>query len=499
MEKMGRQFSADGRYRLLMACAITAMVTVLARLPFIVAPGMSTDSYAYLDGWPTWEQFAGQGRFGLYLVFSLFEALAIDPRTFGTLLQGLGIALFGFSAPLMFAAFSAQNQIRLLPLCLGGLVVTLHPYAAEMLTFAEASFTASVAAALGVVAIFVVARRPDRWWLSSLLLVAALSIYQLLVNYACLMILFGAIKIYLRTEKDARWTLAPYRRVILAIAVLGLSLVIYLALQKSILATLGIQQVGRAAFLPLDGVGARLGDLKTLTGFLWSRPLLVDYGVAARALLWLLALGGWVGVALSAVRRDAAHALLPLAVMALVPLAGIGVVAVGAVWWPVPRILGGVVVVWAMGIYWLAWLATGRTIRMLVGVAGGVLLLSMAAVGHRVHSDQKQLNVYDRALAQRVYTGLTQLDGYTDDTPTVIVNTRLMWAHPLRLATAYMDLNLTAFADKVALKGLLELSNGRRLQVVPPSEDDVRRCKDAPAWPEPGFATLREGKARVCL
>ena len=86
MEKMGRQFSADGRYRLLMACAITAMVTVLARLPFIVAPGMSTDSYAYLDGWPTWEQFAGQGRFGLYLVFSLFEALAIDPRTFGTLL-----------------------------------------------------------------------------------------------------------------------------------------------------------------------------------------------------------------------------------------------------------------------------------------------------------------------------------------------------------------------------------------------------------------------------
>ncbi len=485
--------------RLYAACVLVATMTLLARLPFIVAPGLSTDSYAYLEGWPTWEQFAGQGRFGLYLVFRLFEAFAIDPRTFGTLLQGVGIAVFGLSAPLLFAAFSSESQTRILPLSIAGLVVTLHPYAAEMLTFSEASFTASVAASMGIVAIFVVARSPARWWISALLLMGALSIYQLLVNYACLMILFGALKVYLRTGKEARWTFAPYRTVALAIGVLALSLVIYLVLQKSIIAALDIKQVGRAAFLPLDRLGTRLDELRTLTGFLWSRPLLVEYGTAASVLLWLLALGGWGALAAFVTLRGRQHALLPLVIMALVPMAGIGVVTVGAVWWPVPRILGGVVVVWAMGIYWLAWLARTGSARVMVCVAGGVLLLSMAAVGHRVHSDQKQLNIYDRALAQRVYTGLTEVPGFSDETPVTVVNTRLKWAHPLRLATAYMDLNLTAFADKVALKGVLELSNGRRLNVVPASEEDVQHCENAASWPQPGFATLHEGKARVCL
>lgn len=499
LEQVSAWFGNSGARRLQVACVLVAVVTLLARIPFIVNPGMSTDSYAYLDGWPTWEQFAAQGRFGLYMVFRLFEAFAVDPRTFGTLLQGLGIAVFGLSAPLLFAAFSVDRQIRILPLCIGGLVVTLHPYAAEMLTFSEASFTASVAAAMGIVAIFLVARRPERWWLSVLLLVGALSIYQLLVNYACLLILFGALKIHLRTEKEARWSLAPYRGVMLAIGVLALSLLIYLVLQKAILAALDIKQVGRAAFLPLDRVGTRIDDLRTLTAFLWSRPLLVEYGGAARALLWLMVSAGWSAFAVYTIGRFRSRAVLPIIVMALVPLAGIGVVTVGAVWWPVPRILGGIVVVWAMGIYWLAWLATGRSARVLVAIAAGMLLLSMAAVGHRVHSDQKQLNVYDRALAQRVYTALSEVPGYTDETTITLVNTRLRWAHPLRLATAYMDLNLTAFADKVAHKGLLELSNGRRLNVVPANEEDVRYCERSPSWPQPGFVTLQDGRARVCL
>lgn len=491
---------AGGNRRLLVACMAVAAITLFARLPFVLAPGMSTDSYAYLDGWPTLAQLAGQGRFGQFLVFRLLEALAVDPLSFATLLQGVGLAVFGLAVPLMFAAFSTPQQNRLLPLCLAALVVTLHPYSAEILTFSEASFTALLATALGTVAVFLLARRPRWWWLSGVMLVAGLSMYQLLVNFVGLMVLFGFLQTYLRVGHVRRDAWPEYRPLLNAVMVMAAALVVYLVVHKAVVMSLGIQEVGRAGFLPLGKVGARFQEVLALGGFLWQRPLLVTYGPAAKLLLWAMALAGWMLLLIRLLLRPRTDAALPVVAMLLVPVAAIGVVAVGAVWWPAPRILGGVVAAWAMGIYWLAWLANGRLGRVLTGVAGSALLLGFIAVGHRVHSDQLQLNALDRLLAQRVYAELTHVDGFTDQTPVVVVNHRLSWSHVLPLATAWMDLNLTAFADKRAVKGVLQLSNGRVLNIVPALPADTEACNALPAWPSPGFATVRaSGGVLVCI
>ncbi|RTQ87531.1 hypothetical protein [Stenotrophomonas maltophilia] len=117
-----------------------------------------------------------------------------------------------------------------------------------------------------------------------------------------------------------------------------------------------------------------------------------------------------------------------------------------------------------------------------------------------MHSDQLQLNAFDRLLAQRIYGEMIRAPGYTDRTPVAVVNRRLSWAHPMSLATAWMDLNLTAFADKRALKGLLELSNGRTLNQVPAEPADIEECAEHPAWPDPGFVLKRpEGGILVCI
>ncbi|MGE8587773.1 MAG: glucosyltransferase domain-containing protein [Alcaligenes sp.] len=491
---------ATGGRRVLLACIVVATLTVLARLPFVLTPGMSTDSYAYLDGWPTLAQLAGQGRFGQFLVFRLLEALAVDPLAFATLLQGVGLALFAFTMPLMFSAFSTAQQNRLIPLCLAALVVTLHPFSAEILTFSEASFTALLATSMGVLAVFLLAKRPRWWWLAGIMLIAALSMYQLLINFVGLMILFGFLQTYLRVGNVRRHVWAEYRPLLNTVMVMAGALVVYLIAHKALVMSLGIQEVGRAGFLPLAKVGGRMQEVAGLGGFLWNRPLLVTYGPAAKFLLWALALTGWVFLVVRLLARPRADAALPIVAMLLVPVAAIGVVAVGAVWWPAPRILGGVVAAWAMGIYWLAWLADGRLGRVLICSAGGALLLAFSAVGHRVHSDQIQLNAFDRLLAQRVYTELTHVDGFTDQTAVVVVNRRLSWSHPLPLATAWMDLNLTAFADKRAIKGLLQLSNGRTLNVVPALPADIKACESLPAWPDIGFATARSsGDVLVCI
>lgn len=486
--------------QLLLTCLVVAGLTTLARLPFVLSPGLSTDSYAYLQGWPTLEQLFSQGRFGQFLVFKLLGAFAIDPLAFATLLQGVGLAVFAFSTPLMFTAFADRRQRRLGATGLAALMVTLHPYSAEILTFSEASFTAQLACAMGVAAIFIVATRPRFWWLAWIMLVAALSMYQLLINIAALMILLGIIQTYLRAGGSLRGECVAYRPLFYAILVLGGALVAYLCIHKSLVTALGISEVGRAGFLPLDKLYLRAQEIVSLGGFLWQRTLLVAYGSAAKGLFWGMVASGWLLLLLRLLVRPRMGSVLPIIAMGLVPAAAMGVIAVGKVWWPAPRVLGGVVLACAMGIYWVGWFAQGRLGRALVLVLGGILLLSFTAVGHRVHSDQLQLNAFDRLLAQRIYDEMIRTPGYTDQMPVAVVNRRLNWAHSMPLATAWMDLNLTAFADKRALKGLLELSNGRTLNHVPAEPGDIEECAKHPAWPDPGFVLKRpEGGILVCI
>lgn len=489
-----------GSQRLLLACIIVAVITVFARLPFVLSPGMSTDSYAYLQGWPTLEQLASQGRFGQYLVFQVLGWLAVDPHAFATMLQGVGIILFAFCSPLLFSTFASAEQNRLVSLCLAALVVTLHPYSAEILTFSEASFTALLASTTGICAAFLTSKQPRWWWLAGLMLVVALSMYQLLVNYIGLMVLFGFLQTYLRVGSVGRVAWTEYMPLLRVLMVTAGAVVAYLLLHKIVVTALAIAEVGRASFLPLDRLGARFNEVQSLAGFLWERPLLVSYGTASKLLLWGMAGGGWVLLVLRLLRRPRLAMTAPVIAVLLIPLISIGIVAVGAVWWPAPRVLGGVVVVWAMGVYWLAWFLNGRLGRPLVAGTGCTLLLGFIAVGHRIHGDQLQLNAMDRLLAQRVYAELITLNGFNDQTPVVVVNRRLSWAHPLTLPTAWMDLNLTAFADKRAIGGLLQISNGRTLNVVPATPADNEQCAAQSAWPDHDFATVRAvGDVLVCL
>ena len=489
-----------GVQRLPLICFIVAVLTVFARMPYVLSPGMSTDSYAYLQGWPTLEQLAGQGRFGQYLVLQVLGWFAVDPLAFATVLQGVGVAVFAFCSPLLFSSFASAQQIRVAPLCIAALFVTLHPYSAEILTFSEASFTALLASAIGISAAFLTSRYPRWSWLAGLSLVAALSMYQLLVNYIGLMVLFGFFQTYLRVGSVGRSAWKEYAPLLRVAMVTAGAIFAYLLLHKTLVAVLAAAEVGRASLLSLDKITARFNEFQSLGSFLWERPLLVTYGPVSKMLLWGMAGGGWALLVMRLLHRPKLEVSVPLIAVLLVPLASIGIVAVGSVWWPAPRVLGGVVVAWAMGVYWLAWFLNGKLGRLMVAATGCVLLLGFTAVGHRVHSDQLQLNAMDRLLAQRVYTELITLEGFNDQSPVVVVNRRLSWAHPLTLPTAWMDLNLTAFADKRAIGGLLQMSNGRTLNVVPATSADNEECANQPSWPDRDFATLRTtGEVLVCL
>ncbi|MBY6279165.1 glucosyltransferase domain-containing protein [Stenotrophomonas maltophilia] len=492
--------TADSRIRLLQVCVAVTIITLLARLPFVVQHGLSIDSYFYVRGFPTMDQLFGQGRFGQYMVFMAGESIGFNALTFGTLLQGVGLLCFAASVPLLFTAFDRTGQASRTGVIMASLMITLHPYSAEILSFSEASFTAQLATALGIGATFLAARRPERWWIGSVLLFAALSMYQLLLNYVALMLLFGTLQILVRDRAASVLHWQRYRELMAPALMTVVGLGAYMVAYKLVIAGFGLSETSRSQLLPLTMAPSRYDELMQLSAFLWKRPYIVEDAPLASRLMWAGAGLGWLGFVIWVAVKRPRQVLLCLLIAALVPLAGIGVIAAGKAWWPVPRVLGGIVVVWAMGVYWLFFLGRKRWQQWVVAVPIGVSLLGAAAVGHRIHSDQMLVNGYDKLLAAEIYHSLNQLPGFNDRVPISIVNRNMRWAHPARLPTAYMDLNMTAFALTGAQQGVLRMTTGHELNTVEPTPDHIKVCEAIPSWPTKGFSALApDGAAVVCL
>ena len=149
-----------GVQRLLLICSIVAVLTVFERMPYVFLPGMSADSYAYLQDWPALEQLAGQWRFGQSLVLQVLEWFAVDPLAFANVLQGVGFAAFGFCFHLLFSSFASAQQIYVFPLCIAALFVTLDPWSTDSLTVSEESFTALLVSEIVIFAAFLTSSYP---------------------------------------------------------------------------------------------------------------------------------------------------------------------------------------------------------------------------------------------------------------------------------------------------------------------------------------------------
>ncbi|MEN4950922.1 glucosyltransferase domain-containing protein [Stenotrophomonas rhizophila] len=480
-------------------CAAVAVACILARLPFLIAPGLSIDSYSNLDGWPPMERFVSQGRFGQFLIFQAMQGMGVDPETFATLFQGVGLICFAFTAPLFFAAFDKPCETKASVVCLPALLLVLHPFQAEILTFSEASFSALLAIAMGIAAVFITARALHLWWLGCVLLVVALSMYQLVLNYVGIMVLLGLVRACLDGPGVDRPRWRNYLPAAAAGVTAALAVVLYLIVNKLFISVLGVPVDQRGQMISLDQLGARIGEIGELAKWVFSHPLLVPTASAVRTAFWAMVIGGWVVVCWLLLRSWRRETPIALLVVLISPLVGLGVVAVGATWWPVPRVLGGLVALFAAGCFWMCMYARNSATRASVRLLAGLLLISSIAIGHRIHNDQRQLNTFDAFLAEQIMVSLRGLDGYTEQTPIAVVNTKMRWTHGVTLATTWMDMNISAFYVSSAVPARMTLSTGRKLNFRQAGEEDVAACADAPAWPEGGFVSMQAGGALVCL
>lgn len=502
IDSWSRRFDVSPEFtrRLLMVSAVIFVVTFAARHPYVLSPAWSFDSYNNWLEWPSAALFLQQGRPGQFALLEVLKALGVERNAAAGLLQGLGLLALAATTPLLFASFADRAQkLSFAGLAAAGSIFMLHPFQAEILTFAEASFFASLASALCIAGVAYVARRPTHWSIGALVIAASLSVYQLAINYACMMLIFGVVLSILDRERHEPLA-ASFRRPLYGCAALVSGTLIYFVSAKLISAALGIAPEGRAQLISIELLPQRATEALALIQEIAARPLFLDLPAPAYGLL-IGAGVGWIAAIVAGFRRGIVTGILASAAVPALIVASVGIVLVGASWWPVPRVLGGVVLFFAMGIYLLVATAPAGPWRWSTLLLVLPVLLASSVVGYRIHADQVQVNQHDRFLAQVIYQRLIETPGYKETTPLVIVNQRMRWSHPVSVHTVKGkgDMNMSAFQVSWATRGLFALSTGRALAFATPTDEDLARCENSPPWPDRGAILVSEARAVVCL
>lgn len=464
----------------------------LIRAPFLFYYGFSIDAYNNASTEPQLEFFAGQGRFGSYLLFRAFQELGLYgpvPQYAAVL---LALPLLCIAAVLLWRTmFEASDRRSPAAVVLGTLLLLAHPYNAEILTFRDAAPVFAISTLLGVGGYYLGVVR-GRVVASILLMVCGLSIYQVFINFLAIAWLLGAMLALIEPQRLSGALRPGLRQGGLKGAVLiGASLIAYLVLTKLVEHAVHAPPTARATLIGVGDIPARWREVWAVVRALLEGDLIAKARLAS-ALTVLLWAAGFM-VCLRDGRRGMKFFVVP-AVAILTCFASIGVILVGREFWPMPRVLAGFSVLPAFGALCAALYLRGMPRNLLLGVLG-LLLISYTAIGARVAADQVRVNSRDMVMATILAARMPLSPGQH---VAVIGGPDAAFG----LGTQRGDMNLSAFWAGWSKVTALSEIYGYPLQAADQAEHlrAIAHCKDSPLWPAMDSARILDGGlAVVCM
>jgi hypothetical protein len=393
-------------------------------------------------------------------------------------------------------------------------MIAIHPFGTEIFTFRVALGTCMCALALLAVVLL-----PRRWSLSKFLVAAAvyavaLSIYQVVLHYAGMIVLLGIaiglsrlLVAHGRTTPRRLGRLLSWRRmlrsrnfVLLACFVVGTAG--YLLINVLLVRALQLPTISRTRLIASAQVGERLDAVLRVLNARFVEPN-AFLAQSAQAWLGLLLAFALVGLVAQVLRRPRWRALsLGLAVVVLVALAlvwTLGVLLILEEFWPVARVMSHVGVLWA-GILVIAYHCLGRPwLRRPLGALALLVLVAFVGGGNRVLLEQIRLNARDTAKANRIIERLEALPGFTGREALVVRGND--WRYPQGYRTQDHDMNISAFgaawAKAEILKEVSGYAFGPVLEAQLPALDAY--CAKVLPWPGPESVAVQDGAVVVCM
>jgi Glucosyl transferase GtrII len=489
----------------------TLAITVLARaLAFV--PAYSIDDYNLVLQEVPPTTIARDGRFGEAALLHLFHQLQIRPQYAGTVSVAFALAAWA----LLATAVVRHWQVRIrgwLPFATAALIA-IHPYSVELFTFRTALGNSAV-----VLALLVILIAPDRWsrpriLAGALLFALSLSIYQVSLHFALMVVAMGTAVVLtrlLRVSSTSRHVVLkrlPSRASVVwhrnsgLFAAVALGTAAYGPAAVLLVKILVAKTGGRTELLPLSGLTQRIREVR---GVLWNRFAVADgfLNQSAKALLWVLAAACLTSLLVLTIRKLRWRSAVLLGA-ALVVLAG------GVLWtvgipivlkdniWPTARIFAHTGVFWA-GILVMAHRAAPLWGQRLLGWLSLLIVLSFTGGNNRVLHDQLRLNARDAAKANRMVARLEALPGFTGG-EVVAVHGR-DWRYPLAYATHDHNTNTSAFGPPWSQVAILMEVSGYRFGLATREQQAVAdaHCRGVMPWPAPASIRLVDGLAIICL
>jgi hypothetical protein len=374
------------------------------------------------------------------------------------------------------------------------LFIMLHPYQAEVFTFRITPVFLAIPLALSFAALLTCTLSVRHWWLALAAIVCSLSIYQVVMNYIAMALLFRVVfHLAGAGDRSPRFWRTLRSQLMLVCA----SIAVFVVLSTATSRIAGIAISTRGALIGFHEVGTRILLVATeLRGmFVSSDPV-----IPLAPKLLMLALLAVMALYVIGLERKAAPGrarAFALAVAGGVPLC-IGVVAVLQSWWPVPRVLAQTGMFWG-GMFALVCHFAPPAGRRILFAGLSVILFSFIGLNGVIFSDQLRMNMRDIERANRVVARIEALPGFDQIRGVVIGGGSGANLSPVR--TTHGDMNISAFSVAWSKVPILNEVSGYRFQEAP---GDVTQkanayCQGSAKWPAPESVIRMGSFAVVCL
>lgn len=486
----------------LLAASIVAKGAALFEFAYAV------DTFHYIHGNMNAEVLLAAGRPGQALLHYLLNGLGASLDRAPVLAVSAAILLNAYAGVLLCRLWGLAE--RPLPAFLAASLMTLHPFTTEIFTFREVTAYNALALAVTAIAVIWVSAPKRPIFVPAIVFAIGLSIYQVAFCHIAIACMFAVAVRLVNADgssQGAKWLVpADWSRFMLLVVGCGIYVMMLVFYWK----VLGIRVEGRTETITLGEAPARFMEISKL---LWGH-LAGDGPLVTKATKYLLlVVGGLAALAMLfrpravSVAGDPPSKQLPTAlvlpacllltvVAAYVVFAG---VATNKAFWPMPRTLTGMGVLWA-GVATIALVASSTMIRKTTIVLSCILLLSFAGLSNQVFLDQGRVNLRDMLQATRLLVQIESQPGFDKARKLAIVGGG--WGYESSIPMAVGDLNMSVLYPPWGKLGLFREVSGYLFEY--PSEEQWKQaqahCASVKPWPSPeNSAKIIDNLIVLCL
>ncbi|PTY06624.1 hypothetical protein DB347_11330 [Opitutaceae bacterium EW11] len=384
---------------------------------------------------------------------------------------------------------------------LGGMLCVLlfvaHPYQTEIFTFTAVGWLVVCGYGLALVGILIGRRGGRSIWTGALLFALALADYQIVLNVAVVGWLCTVAARLSHYERGSRARDMAVRLPWPELYTIVLGTFAYALLTFLISKLLNYRIEGRGQLLRVSDIGNRFGEvlhtLKVMYRLADDHKALVSPAASVLFIASVLCLACTV-----CFRKGMRRTAVIYLVLALGVVMSVGIVAVGQVYWPVPRVLVAVALVWSAT--FAIWWTVGSCFSRLACVSiAAVVCFSFCGVDAKILNDQIRLNRWDSQLANRILAKMEQDPGFAQIKRVSIVGGR--WWYDSRIGTVVGDMNVSARYPAWSRLAFLNEATGSSFQPATPEEQQRAEqwAAGRSGWPTEGCILIQGEVATIAL